>query len=234
MLERRKLYLFPGSVASSPAPPEPMSETRHQPTRVEESLAPHYIMVGDSPAPQYIVVEQSPVPMSGVKDHPCVVLESPPEATGDRAGTTSPVPMSGTQDRPSLADDSLAVLKVKNLSLGGENPVEGGSATLAKNLVSPPSTNSPAEAPQPRSRSTDPTNYNRSGVTPLYSGGRNLTAAPPAEPSWSYLTSSVVLPGALHPARGRHPVLDSTIPGWGFGGGNILSVRGHVHLLQRA
>ena len=43
---------------------------------VEESPAPHYITVEDSPAHQFIVVEESPVPMSGVKNRPCLVVES--------------------------------------------------------------------------------------------------------------------------------------------------------------
>ena len=85
---------------------------------VEESPAPHYITVGDSPAPQFTVVEESPVPMSGVKNRPCLVVESP-EPTEDRNGTTSPVPMSGTKDRPSLVDDSPAMPKVNNLCWGG-------------------------------------------------------------------------------------------------------------------
>ena len=104
---------------------------------VEESTAPHYIMVEDSPAPQCIVVEESRVPMSGVKDRPCLVVESL-ESTEGRAGATSPVPMSGTKDRPSLVDDSATVPRVNNLYWGGGNPVEGGSATLRINLVSPP------------------------------------------------------------------------------------------------
>ena len=40
--------------------------------------------------------------------------------------------------------------KVNNLCRGGGNPVEGGSATLPINLVSPPSTTSPMEDPEPR------------------------------------------------------------------------------------
>ena len=149
VLEHRPLHHSPISVASSPAPPEPMSGTRDRPMLVEESQAPHYIMVEDSPAPQCIVVDESPVPMSGVKDRPCLVVESP-EPTEDRAGTTSPVPMSGTKDRPSLVDDSPAMPKVDNLCWGGGNPVEGGSATLPINLVSPPTTTSPTEDPQLR------------------------------------------------------------------------------------
>ena len=121
--------ISPFSPASSPAPPEPMSGTRDRPMLVEESPAPHYIMVEDTQAPQCIVVEESPVPISGVKDRPCLVVESP-EPTEDPAGTTSPVPMSGTKDRPSLLDESLA--------------------TLLINLVSPPTTTSPTEDLQPR------------------------------------------------------------------------------------
>ena len=100
-------------------------------------------------APQCIVVEESPLPMSGVKDRLCLVPESL-ETPEDRAGTTSPVPMSGTKDGPSLVDDSPAVPKVNNLCSGGGSLVEGGSATLPMNLVSPPSTTSPYEDPQPR------------------------------------------------------------------------------------
>ena len=149
VLERHELHNSPISDASSPAPPEPMSGTRDHPILVEESPAPHYIMVEDSPAPQCIVVAKFPVPMSSVKDRPCLVVESP-EPTEDRAGTTSPVRMSGTSDPPSLVDDSSAVPKVNNLCCGGGNPVEGDSATLPKNLVSPPSTTSPMEDPRPR------------------------------------------------------------------------------------
>ena len=58
VLERRTLHRSRISVASSPAPPEPMSETRDHRTLVEESPAPHYIMVENSSAPQYIVVEE--------------------------------------------------------------------------------------------------------------------------------------------------------------------------------
>ena len=147
--ERHELHHSPISVAPSPASPEPMSGTRERRMLVEESPAPGYILVADSPAPQCIAVEESPVPMSGVKDRPRLVVESP-EPTEDRAGTTSPVPMSGTKDRPSLVDDSPAVPKVNNLCWGGGNPVEGDSATLPINLVSPPSTTSPMEDPGPR------------------------------------------------------------------------------------
>ena len=147
VLELHELHHSPISVASSPAPPEPMSGTRNRPMLVEEYPAPHYIMVKDSPAPQFIVVEESPVPMSGVKNCPCLVVEFP-EPAEDRAGTTSPVPMSGTKDRSSLVDDSPAILKVNNLCWGGGNPVEGGSATLPINLVSPRTTTSSTEDPQ--------------------------------------------------------------------------------------
>ena len=78
---------------------------------VEESPSAHYIMVEDYPAPQCIVVQKSLVPMSGVKNRPCLVLESL-GPTEDRAGTKSEVPMSGTKDPPSLVDDSLAVPKI--------------------------------------------------------------------------------------------------------------------------
>ena len=149
VLESRALHHSPISVASSPAPPEPMSGIKDRPMLVEDSPAPHYIMVEDSPAPQCIVVEESPVPMSGAKNHPCLVVESP-EPTEGRAGTESPVPMNGTKDRPSLVDDSPAMPKINNLCCGGGNPVEGGSAALPINLVSPLTTTSPTEEPQPR------------------------------------------------------------------------------------
>ena len=103
MLEHRPLHRSPISVASSPAPPEPMSGTRDRPMLVEESPAPHYIMVEDSPAPQCIFVEGLPVVISGVEDHPCLLVESP-EPTEHRAGTTSPVNMSCTKDCPCLWD----------------------------------------------------------------------------------------------------------------------------------
>ena len=90
------------------------------------------------------------MPMSGIKSRPCLVLESPPETTGDGAGTTSQVPMSRTKDQPSLLDDSQEVPKVNNPSLGGESPPEGGSATLPIFLVSPRSTTSLVGEPQKR------------------------------------------------------------------------------------
>ena len=89
------------------------------------------------------------MPMSGVKDRPCLVVQSP-APTEDPAGTTSPMPMSGTKDHASLVDDSPAVPKVNNLCSEGGNPVEGGSATLPIKLVPPPSTTSPMADPQPR------------------------------------------------------------------------------------
>ena len=120
--------------------------TRNRPLLVEESPASHYIMVEDSLAPQYIVVDESLVPMCGVKNRPCLVVESP-EPTEDQATTTSPLPMSSTKDQRSLVDDSPAVLKVSNPCFGGENPVEGGSATLQIKLVSPPTTSFHVEDP---------------------------------------------------------------------------------------
>ena len=155
VLERHELHHSPISVASSPAPPEPVSGTRDCPMLVEKSPAPHYIMVEDSPAPQFIVVEESPVPMSGVKNHPCLVLESP-EPTENQASTTSAVPMSGTTHRPSLIGDSPAMPKVNNLCWGGGDPVEGGSATLPINLVPPPTTTSPTEDRQLPNLGGDP------------------------------------------------------------------------------
>ena len=92
VLQHRHLHHSPVSVASSPAPPEPMSGTSDRPMLVEESPAPQYNMVEDSPAPQCIVVDESPVPMSGVKVRTCLVVESP-EPTENRARSTSPVPM---------------------------------------------------------------------------------------------------------------------------------------------
>ena len=117
VLKHRPLQHSPISIALSPAPPEAMSGTRDRPMLVDESPAPHYIVVEDSLAPQCIVVEESPVPMSGVKDRPCLVVEFP-KPTEDRAGTTSPVPMNGTKNRPSLVDDSPEMPKVNNLCSG--------------------------------------------------------------------------------------------------------------------
>ena len=76
VLECRKLHHSPVSVPSLPAPSEPMSETRDQPTLVEETPVPHY-MVEDYLVPQYIVVEVSPMPMSGVK-HRSFLSWNPP------------------------------------------------------------------------------------------------------------------------------------------------------------
>ena len=44
VLERRQLHQSPISVLSSPAPLEPMSGARNQPTLAEESQARHYII----------------------------------------------------------------------------------------------------------------------------------------------------------------------------------------------
>ena len=79
----------------------------------------------DSLAPQCIVVDESQVPMSGVKDRPCLVVESL-ENTEDRAGTTSAVPMTGMKDQPFLVDDTPAVPKVTNLCWGEGIPVQAG------------------------------------------------------------------------------------------------------------
>ena len=240
VLERHELHHSPISVASSPATPEPMSGTWDRPMLVEESPAPHYITVEDSPAPQFIVVEESPVPMSGVKNRPCLVVESP-EPTEDQAGTASPVPMSGTKDRPSLVDDSPAMPKVNNLCWGGGSPVEGGSATLPINLVSPPTNTSPTEDPQ----------------LPDWGGGiqrlqrdRSVFLFPIRELGhlWWFMSHHGILwwtiphphrrdrillvmfplrvtpppPGGLHRARTRNPAPGSAIPWWGFGGGTSL------------
>ena len=149
MLEHRPSHHSPISVASSPAPPEPMSGTRYRPMLVDQSPVPHYIMGEDSPAPQGIVVEKSLVRMSCIKDRTCLIVESP-EPTEDRAGTTSLVPVSGTIDSASLLDDSPALPMVDNLCCEGANPVEGGSATLPINLVSTPRTTFTTEDLQPR------------------------------------------------------------------------------------
>ena len=71
--------------------------------------------VEESLAPQYVAVEEFPAPISGVKDRPCLVVESPPGPTWGQTENTSPVPVSGTKDQPSLVDDSPAVPKVNNL-----------------------------------------------------------------------------------------------------------------------
>ena len=244
MLERHELHHSPISVASSPAPPEPMLGTRDRPMLVEESPAPHYIMVEDSPAPHFIVVEESLVRMSGVKNRPCLVVESP-EPTEDRASTTSPVSMSGTKDRPSLVDDSLAMPKVNNLCCRGGNLVEGGSATLPILLVWPPTTTSPTEAPQlpdwgGGSRgcngigaclcfpSENPITYGGSLVITIYCSGRVPAAPAAAEYCWSRSPSAVTPPlsGGLHRASARNPAPDSAILWWGFRGGGHSSSGG--------
>ena len=150
MLERREPHHSPISVVSLRAPPEPMSGTKNRPLLVEESLGPHYIIVEDSLAPRYIVVQEPPVPMSRVKHRPCLVVQSLGKPADDRATTTSPVPISGKKDQPFLVDDPPAVPKVNNLCLGGENPLEGGSATHPINLVSPPSATVPVGDAEPR------------------------------------------------------------------------------------
>ena len=73
-------FIIPPSLlpASLPAPPEPMSGKRDQPTLVEGSPAADYIVVEECPAPQCVVVEESPAPMSSLKDRPCLVVESSP------------------------------------------------------------------------------------------------------------------------------------------------------------
>ena len=231
VLERRARHHSPISVASSPA--VPMSGTRDRPMLVEESPEPHYIVVEDSPAPQCIVVEESPAPMSGVKDRPVFVEESPP---------TSPVPMSGTNDRPSLVDESPAVPMVGNLCWGGENPLEGGSATLPINLVSPPTTASRMEEPQSRAipnwgggsrghngRETcfcpsfaGSATYGGSSIPSVYCSGRISTAAPSAQSCGSCFPAPITPAGGLHRARGRNPVPDPAIPGWEFRGGAFI------------
>ena len=208
---------------------------------VEESLAPHYVMVEDSPAPQYIAVQESPVPMSGVKDRPCLVVESP-EPTEDRPGTTSPVPLSGPKDRSSLLDDSLEVPKANNLSWGGENPVEGGSATLRMYLVSIPINYISYAGPPTAGTaqfgggfrgcnglgpcfcfpSANPITYRGSWLAAIICAGGIPNASPAAEPCWSYFPSSITPPGGLHGAGERNPKPYSAIPWWRFEGGTFL------------
>ena len=77
VLECHELHHSPLSVASSPAQPEPMSGRGHPPMLVEESPAPHHIMVEDTRASQCIVVEESPVPVSGFKNRPCNLVSAP-------------------------------------------------------------------------------------------------------------------------------------------------------------
>ena len=251
VLERHELHHSPISVASSPAPPEPMSGTRDRPMLVEESPAPHYITVEDSPAPQFIAVEESPVPMSGVKTRLCLVVESP-ERTEDRAGTTSPVPMSGTKDRPSLVDDSPAMPEVNNPSWGGGNLAEGRSATLPKNLVSPPTNTSPTE---------DPQLPNWGGGVQRFGRDRSLFLTPIREPNhlwWLMSHHSILWWTRPHPHRSGRILLvlfplcrHSAAARWltsstckeshtwfghqivGVQGGDIPLVGGRQHLLLR-
>ena len=252
MLEHRPLHHSPISVASSPAPPEAMSGTRDRPMLVEESPAPHYIMVEDSPAPQCIIVEESPVPMSGVKDRRCLVVESP-ESTGDRAGTTSPGPMSRSKDRPSLVDDSRAMPKVNNLCWGGGNPVEGGSAALPINLVSPPTTTSPTEDPQLPNLGGDP--EVATGSEPVFAS-HPRTQSPvvvhespqcivvdesPPPPPQPNTVGPVPPPPSPRPRQVAYIEQVQGIPhliwpscGGGWGGGGIPLVGGRQRLLLRA
>ena len=252
MLERHELHHSPISVASLPAPSEPMSGTRDRPMLVEESPAPHYIMVEDSPAPQFIVGEESPVPMSGVKNRPCLVVESP-EPTEDRAGTTSPVPMSGTKDRPSLVDDSPAMPKVNNLCWGGGKPVEGSSATLPINLVSPPTTTSLTQDPQLPNLGGDP--EVATGSEPVFASHPRskspmvvhespqyilVDKSPPPLPQLNAVGPVPPLPSPRH----RQVAYIEQVQGiphliWpsscgGLRGGHIPLVRGRRHLLLRA
>ena len=219
---------------------------------VEESPAPHYITVEDSPAPQFIAVEESPVPMSGVKNRPCLVLESP-EPTEDRAGTTSPVPMSGTKDRPSLVDDSPAMPKVNNLCWGGGNAVEGGSATLPINLVSPPTNTSPTEDPQLPNWGGDPEIATRSG--PVFASHPRTQSPMVVHESPQYIVvdaspSPPPRPNTVGPfppppsPRHRQVAYIKHVQGiphlvrpsncGGSGGGDIPLVGGRQHLLLRA
>ena len=194
VLERHELHHLPISVASSPAPLEPMSGPGDRPMLVEESPLPHYIMVEDYLAPQCIVVQKSLVPMSGVKNPLCLVVESL-EPTEDRAGYKSQVPMSGTKDPSSPVDDSAVVPKVDNLRWGGGNPVEGGSATLPESLVSPPSTTSPGEDPQ-------------SQILPNRGGDPEVaTASDPVFPSHPRIQS----PMEVHESP-QHNVVDESPP----------------------
>ena len=61
-------------VASTPTAPEPMLGTKDRPTLIDESSAPHYIVVQESRAPRYVV-----------KDRPCLVVES---TGGNPVGTS--------------------------------------------------------------------------------------------------------------------------------------------------
>ena len=56
--------------------------------------------------------------MSGVKDRPGLVVESPLGPTWGETGNLSPMPTSGTKGQPSLVDDFPAMLNVNNLGSG--------------------------------------------------------------------------------------------------------------------
>ena len=77
--ERCKPHHSPVSVASLPAPPEPMSGTRYQPTPVEESPAPLYLVVEKLLVPQCLLMEESPAPMGGLNDCVCLAVDSAQE-----------------------------------------------------------------------------------------------------------------------------------------------------------
>ena len=238
VVEHRPLHQSPISVASSPASPEPMSGTTYRPMLVEESLALHNIMVQDSPAPQYIVVEESPVPMSGVQNRPCLVVESAPKPTEDRAGTASPVPMSGTKDRPSLVDNSPAVSKVNNLCWGGENPVQGDSATLPINLVSAPSTTFAMQDPEPRVLPNWGGNPEVATVSePVFASHPSIQSPTLVHQSPQYIVEEESPPPAPGPnlvgpispppsprqgAYTEHVNGSPAIPWWGFSGGTFF------------
>ena len=254
VLECHELHHSPIYLASSPAPPEPMSGTRDCPMLVEESPAPHYITVEDSPAPQCIVVEEPLMPISGVKHRPFLVVESP-EPTEGRACPTSPLPMSRTKDHPSLVDDSPAMPKVNNLCWGGGNPVEGGLATLPINLVSPLTTTSPMEDPQPRvllNWGGDP--EVAMGSEPVFASHPRIQSPTVVHESPQYIVVDESPPpppqpntvGAVSPPpppRPRQaayiervhgmPHLIQPSRGEGSGGGGIPLVGGRLHLLLR-
>ena len=193
------------------------------------------------------------MPMSGLKNHPCLVLESPPEATEDRASTTSPVPMSGTKDHPSLVDNFPASPKVTNLCWRGENPVEGSSATIPINLVSPPSTTFPMEVTQPRVVPNwygDPevaigqepvfaTHPSMHSAMVVHESPQNIVAkkSPPPPPRPNHVgpisPPSSPRQGAYIQQVNGIPYLTRPSRGGGAGGGGILLVGGHLHLLLR-
>ena len=221
---------------------------------VEECPAPHEIMAEDSPAPQCIVLEESPVPMNGIKDRPCLVVESP-EPTKDWSGARSPVPMSGTKDCPSPLDDSPAVSKVNNLGWGEGNPVKRGSATLPINLVSAPSTTSPMEDPQPQlppNLGGDPgvatglqpvfaSHQRIQSPTVVHESGQHIVVdeSPPPPPQPNPV-GPISPPPSARPCQGAYikhvdgiPYLVRPSRAEGSGG-DISLVGGRLHLLLRA